>query len=130
MGQPQEDISRNLKILKNEIGKLDREYVTPPFSKTDLLTAERFNHDIAVETKRHLEKLQSYYNEQFRKFRNEKDRIIQQLSGREGDSYLYRQKMAHHNQSLEKLMLNSDIIKFFRETPCGYMQKIALYNNW
>jgi hypothetical protein len=38
--------------------------------------------------------------------------------------------MKFYNKSLEVLVLNSDIKKFYRETPNGYMQKIApIYKN-
>jgi hypothetical protein len=33
--------------------------------------------------------------------------------------------MKYHNKSLEVLVLNSETKEFFRETPYGYMQKIA-----
>jgi hypothetical protein len=33
--------------------------------------------------------------------------------------------MKYHNKSLEVLVLNSETDEFFRETPFGYMQKIA-----
>ena len=33
--------------------------------------------------------------------------------------------MKYHNKSLEALVLNSETKEFYRETPYGYMQKIA-----
>lgn len=51
--------------------------------------------------------------------------MINRLNKEKGDQFLYNQKMKYHNKSLEVLVLNSETKEFYRETPDGYMQKIA-----
>jgi ABC transport system ATP-binding/permease protein len=51
--------------------------------------------------------------------------LINQLNQQYGDQFLYDQKMKYHNKSLEVLVLNSETKQFYRETPHGYIQKIA-----
>ncbi len=51
--------------------------------------------------------------------------MIKRIGKENGEQYLYNQKMKFHNKSLEALVLNSESSEVFRETPFGYMQKIA-----
>jgi hypothetical protein len=51
--------------------------------------------------------------------------LINRLNKENGDQFLFDQKMKYHNKSLEVLVLNSETKEFYRETPYGYMQKIA-----
>jgi hypothetical protein len=51
--------------------------------------------------------------------------LINRLNKENGDQFLYDEKMKYHNKSLEVLMLNSETKEFYRETPFGFMQKIA-----
>jgi ABC transport system ATP-binding/permease protein len=123
--KPEGEIKRKLEIIKNEIEKLDDENVLNDFRYTPDLVSERFDSRIAELTKMHLNQLKDYYNRRYQTVKAEKDKLINQLNEENGDQFLYNQKMNYHNKSLEVLMLNSDADQFFRETPQGYMQKIA-----
>ncbi len=125
LNKPAGEISQKLTIIKNEIEKLDNENVLPPYQFTDNLTPEKFNSEIAALAKAHLEKLKDFYNARYQKIKQVKDQLIYRLGKENGDQFLYNQKMKYHNKSLENLVLNSDAKELYRETPYGYMQKIA-----
>jgi ABC-type multidrug transport system ATPase subunit len=130
LGKPRSEVAHTLQILKNELGKLDAGKVVPEFQYSDDLVPEKFNHDIAVKVKLHLSDLKAYYNNLYQKTRDEKDLLVNRLNRENGETYLYDLKMKYHNKSLETLVLNTEIKEVYRETPCGFMQKIApIYKN-
>ncbi len=123
--KPENDIYPKLLIIKNEIKKLDDQKLLPEFQDYNHLNTRRFNHETAEKVKAHLAELKTIYTRKYKKARKEKDQIITNLNREKGNGYLFNLKMKYHNESLEKLVLNSDIKDYFRETPCGIMQKIA-----
>ncbi|HSO87456.1 MAG TPA: hypothetical protein VLQ91_12945, partial [Draconibacterium sp.] len=125
LNKPAEEISRKLIIIKNEIEKLDAEKVLAEFQFTENLIPGKFNSEIAELAKIHLKQLQVFYNNRYLKVKSEKDQLINRLNKEKGDQFLFDQKMKYHNKSLEVLVLNSEAKEFYRETPYGYMQKIA-----
>ena len=125
LNKPADDISRKLRIIKNEIEKLNVEKVLPEFQFTENLIPGKFNNEIAELAKTYLDQLKSFHNRRYIKIKSEKDQLINQLNKEKGDQFLYNQKMKFHNKSLEVLVLNSETNEFYRETPDGYMQKIA-----
>jgi hypothetical protein len=130
LNKPADEISRKLNIIKNEIEKLDNEKVLPGFQLTENLIPGKFNSEIAELAKTHLDQLKAFHSARYNKIKAEKDQLINRLNKEKGEQFLYDQKMKYHNKSLEVLVLNSDIKEFYRETPNGYMQKIApIYKN-
>ncbi len=130
LNKPANEISRKLNIIKNEIEKLDNEKVLSEFQLTENLIPGKFNSEIAEHAKTHLNQLKDFYSTRYNKLKAKKDHIINWLDKEKGDQFLDDQKMKFYNKSLEVLVLNSDIKKFYRETPNGYMQKIApIYKN-
>ena len=125
LNMPVGEISGKLKIIKNEIEKLDAEKVLPPFQFAQNLQAGLIDAEITEQVKAHLIQLKDYYKNIYQKTKREKDRLINQLNQQNGDQFLFDQKMKYHNKSLEVLVLNSETKQFYRETPNGYMQKIA-----
>ncbi len=125
LNMPVGEISGKLKIIKNEIEKLDDEKVLPPFQFTQNLQAGLIDAEIAEQVKAHLNQLKDYHKNIYQKTKREKDQLINQLNQQNGDQFLFGQKMKYHNKSLEVLVLNSETKKFYRETTHGYIQKIA-----
>jgi hypothetical protein len=123
--RPADEISGKLKIVQNEIQKLDDEKVLPEFPFTESLMPGKFDSEIAVLAKTHLNQLKDYHNKVYQTLKSQKDRLINRLNKENGEQFLYDQKMKYHNKSLEVLVLNSETKEFYRETPHGYMQKIA-----
>jgi hypothetical protein len=120
-----DDYSRKLQIIKKETEKLDDENVLPAFQFKERLAPGKFNHEIAELTKTHLQQLKAFYNKRFSQVKSKKDQLINQLNKEKGDQFLYNQKMKFHNKSLEALVTNAEATPFYRETPDGFMQKIA-----
>jgi ABC transport system ATP-binding/permease protein len=125
LNKPINEISAKLKIIKNEIGKLDNEKVLPPFQLSENLEVGIINAEIAEQVKAHLNLLKEYHKNIYQKVKRDKDQLINQLNQKYGDQFLYNQKMKYYNKSLEVLVLNSETKQFYRETPHGYIQKIA-----
>ncbi|WP_339735990.1 ATP-binding cassette domain-containing protein [uncultured Sunxiuqinia sp.] len=125
LNNPAEETSRKLTIIKNEIEELDDEKVQPPFQHTESLTAGKFNSEIAGFAKSHLNQLKDFHSNRNQEIKGKKDQLIRQLEKENGKQFLYNQKMKYHNQSLETLVLNSEANEIYRETPHGYMQKVA-----
>jgi ABC-type multidrug transport system ATPase subunit len=118
-------VLQKLQIIRNEIIKLDNENVLPKFKYTESLVPGKFNNKIAELTKMHLDSLKAFYNKRYLEVKSGKDKLINRLNKEKGDQFLQEQKMKFHNKSLEILATNSDVKQFYRETPHGYMQKIA-----
>jgi hypothetical protein len=97
----------------------------PEFQFTESLVSGIFNSEIAELAKIHLNQLKDFHKNRYQKIKSEKDRLIDRLNKEHGKDFLYNQKMKYHNKSLEVLVLNSETKQFFRETPYGYMQKVA-----
>lgn len=123
-----EEIPQKLRIIKNEIEKMDDKIVLPEFQYTESLVPGKFSNEIAERVKAHLSQLQDYYDNRLQTLKSRKDRLINELEKEKGEQFLYRQKMKFHNKSLEALVLNSDADKYYRETPEGYLQiKFPIY---
>ncbi len=125
LNKSDDSVASKLKIIKNEIEKLDKEKVLPEFAYLGSLVTGKFNNEIAELAKSHLEQLKEFYKNRYRSFQDQKNLLINQLNREEGKDFLYNQKMKYHNKSLEVLVLNSETTEYFRETPSGYVQKIA-----
>jgi len=130
LNKPANEITRKIRIIKNEIEELDNEKVLPKFQFAQSLVPEKFNNEIAELTKEHLNRLKVFHNKRYQSTKAEKDKLINKLNKENGDQFLYDQKMKFHNKSLEVLVLNSETKQFFRKTANGYVQKIApVYKN-
>ncbi|TNF44255.1 MAG: ATP-binding cassette domain-containing protein [Bacteroidetes bacterium] len=125
LNESAEKISRKLNIIQNEIKKLDAEKVLPAFQFTENLSPGKFNSEIAGLAKTHLNLLKDLHKKRYFEVKSEKDKLINRLNKENGNQFLYNQKMKYHNKSLEALVLNSETKEYYRETPQGFMQKIA-----
>ena len=125
LNKPEFENSQKLQVIKNEIEKLDDEKVLPEFQFSESLVPGKLNDNIAELAKKHLHQLKDFYNNLYQKSKTKKDQLINQVNNEKGDQFLYDQKMKFHNKSLEVLVLNSETDQFYRQTPFGYMQKIA-----
>jgi len=124
-GKPPEEIEKKLVLIRNEIYKLDQEKHQTPFAGFNCLTTARFNFEIAELAKEHLKQLKKYYSNQVETLTSKKDKLIYDTGRKNGNQFLYEQKMKYHNKSLEIFVLNSEVKDFYRETPAGIMQKVA-----
>lgn len=124
-GKPTDEIAHKLTILRNEIEKLDAETGMPEFPLMDKLVPESFNEQVAESTKEHLQRIKEVFSARYNNARKEKDQLIYRLEDEHGEQFLYEQKMEYHNKALEAMVLKTGTDEFYRETPTGYMQKIA-----
>jgi hypothetical protein len=101
------------------------EGVQSNFNLAEKINKEYFTAEIADSAKAFLNRIKRHHNTLYQKNKLAKDRMISKISSEKGSSYLYDQKMKHHNRSLEALLLNSETNEFYRETTNGIMQKVA-----
>ncbi|MFZ5431566.1 MAG: ATP-binding cassette domain-containing protein [Bacteroidota bacterium] len=125
LSKPAEDISFKLQVIRNEIIKLDKENHLPEFEHINELYPGRFDPNIAGLAKTHLQQLKEFHQKRYENTKQLKDQLINKINTEKGNRHLIDQKMKYHNKSLETLVLNSETKPFFRETPYGYVQKIA-----
>ena len=125
LGKPATQIANKLEIIKNEIVKLNKEEIVSTQGFIGELVPQKFTHEVADQAKTYLSKMKSYFDSCYQTKRDEKELLIQQINKEKGINFLVDQKMKNLNKSLETLVLNSDTREIFRQTPCGYMQKIA-----
>ena len=118
-------VSDRLNIIRNEIGKLDREKAIAGFKYVSKLNPSQFDRAVADSTKKHLTRLRDFQKERYNEYNERKDLLIRKINQEYGDEWLPGQKMKYHNKSLETLLLNSDSKVLYRETPEGIMQKVA-----
>ncbi len=93
-------ISNKLDIIRNEIQRLNKSGVIPPFAETEQISLPSFNPEVAARAKQYLEKLKDYYLSEYGRIRKEKDSRIIRIRKSEGSDFLYAQKMKYHNKSL------------------------------
>ena len=124
LNKSEEKIAQKLRIIKNEIEKLDNEKFLPEFQYTGNMVPGKFNNEIAELAKTHLNRLKEFHDKRYQTLKSRKDRLINKLKQENGEQFLYNQKLKFHNKSLEVLALNLAPTEFYRETPQGYMQKI------
>ena len=125
IGKPAQDIEKILLLVRNEIRILNSEYPPGPFPETEKLTLAGFDPGVADRAIEYLKQVQTWFSDQHRDIQRKKDRLTINIEKEEGKSYLYQQKLKHHNKSLEALVLNSDSREFFRETPERIVQKVV-----
>jgi ABC transport system ATP-binding/permease protein len=121
----EKEIASRLNIVRNEIEKLNREAVIPPFKAVDYLKPHNFTDAIADSVQSYLYAVQDYHIARQRQLRAQKDRVVALIEGHEGRGALHVRKMKYHNSALEDLVLNSTSNDFFRITENGIMQKVA-----
>jgi ABC transport system ATP-binding/permease protein len=122
--QPDETIAKKLKIVKNEMDKLNRVHGLPAFPGNENLVMPQFTDDVAEAARLHLNRLKDSLNLVNNQLRNQKDRIIREID-EQGAGTLFSLKRKYHNKAIEELVMNTASKEYIRETRNGIMQKIA-----
>ena len=123
--KPEEEITRKLAIIRNEVEKLSEDVASVKFEAAHNIALSCFTPEIADSVKNYMDELKRYYHAKYNKIRNKKDRTISEINEAEGKDFLYEQKMKFQNKSLEDLMMNAGSKEYYRETANGIMQKVA-----
>ena len=125
MGKPIDQYASNFLIIRNEVKELDQEQIFPPLVCIDSLNPEKLSYRIVETTRLHMRKLQDFYKARTDSLRNQKDKMVLEISQKSGKNYLFNLKEKYHNLAIEDLVLNSKTKEYFRETKTGLMQKVA-----
>ena len=125
MQRDEEEIASRLNIVHNEVKKLNKEAVIPPFEAVDHLNLQNFTDAIADSVKSYLLAVQDYHTGRQRQLRAQKDRIVANIESQKGRGALHERKMKYHNSALEDLVLNRASHEYFRVTDNVIMQKVA-----
>jgi ABC transport system ATP-binding/permease protein len=124
-GKPAADFASKLTIVRNEINKLDKDQVIPPFESADSITPEKFSDTIAQKVKKHLTELQNYYLARKNSLRKQIDAKVFKMNQQFGKNYFFDLKQQYHNLAIESLVMNGGSKEYYRETATGLTQKVA-----
>jgi ABC transport system ATP-binding/permease protein len=122
--QAEEAITAKLKIVRNEMDKLNRVHGLPAFPGNEHLVMPRFTDEVAEAARLYLTRQKDSLNLVNNRLRDQKDRMIREIEA-QGKGSLFSLKRQHHNKAIEELVMNTASKEYIRETRNGIMQKIA-----
>jgi len=121
----QEDIEKDLRVLRNEIGKELKNNQLIPFDYLDKLEPELISPTVLTYTRDYLSTVRQYYVKLFNKYNIEKDRLRNELQQTPEDKEEYaRIKREHNNESLNDFVTNSNALERIIEYKDQLFQKI------
>ena len=100
-----EDYKWKLALLKNELSKEMKRVPDIEFEFIDYLTVDNFTPEIGLNTKEYIQKLNSYYVDQFSDANNRKNTIINYWEDRNKGSY-NRLRQAYQNEAVDDIVKN------------------------
>lgn len=126
MTQPEKQamLPGNLQLLVNEVNKeaLDNSLFT--FDKTALLNVASFNASVGNDLKKHLNKLKSFYIDEYNNASARKEKIINSYGqGAGGQEALMKMKDDCENESLSELLRNTTERKQIEESDYQLIQR-------
>ncbi len=107
----QEDKDRfekNLKILKNEITLIEKDFAQKRFKRFEELTPEKFNKDVAEYTREYLENKRNVFLKEYNKATSESDKIFNNLLNSMSKEDIIKFKEQYYNNSLADLVMNKN----------------------
>lgn len=121
----QEEIEKDLRVLRNEIGKELKNNQLIPFDYLDKLEPELISPTVLTYTRDYLSTVRQYYVKLFNKYNIEKDRLRNELQQTPEDKEEYaRIKREHNNESLNDFVTNSNALERIIEYKDQLFQKI------
>lgn len=99
-------IDANFSLLKNELQKESKRMKNLPFEDYELLNFETFDEDVASEVTEHINEWDSYYNREFIKADNKKQKVLNYLQ-EEKPGHTRSLKNNYNNEKLEDIVKNS-----------------------
>jgi ABC-type multidrug transport system ATPase subunit len=120
-----DDLQRNLEILRNEIEKENEVNELVKFGKTDFLYPQKLNSQLVESLVAYLDKLNKYYIKVYNFYNDQKDNRIRYLQRTTADKENFiKLKMDYHNENLTEFVTNSSDVDRIVEHKGELFQKI------
>ncbi len=118
----------DLALIKDEFLRISKSKALDvkrlPFPPLNEFTPERFSHETAVQAKKSLEIMNTYFRDIFIKASKERDAVFKQLVAKLGDSEkVYKLKQDYHNKYLAKIVLNENTVNKIDELDGKLIQR-------
>ncbi|MEQ8518988.1 MAG: ATP-binding cassette domain-containing protein [Cytophagales bacterium] len=121
----QEKLSYNVRLIKNEIEKLLKNYDKLEFPEIERLDADYIQRDALEDVIDYLDYLNLYFSKVNQNAMSEKDKIVAEMTKTEEDEKAFRMKQyLYHNDQLQKLVTNSTSLVRFVETEEQIIQEV------
>ncbi|MFO8235538.1 MAG: ATP-binding cassette domain-containing protein [Bacteroidales bacterium] len=118
-----EQMANDLQIIRTELTKLYEDAGKPPFEYLPLLTTEKLNEDVIEELNDYLIFLKLHFRDRGKQASNERREINQQLIKEHGIDWVRATKRNNHNNNLEDLVTNSNVLSKIYKSENELIQK-------
>ncbi len=119
LGKTRED----LRIIKNELVKLQQDAGKPPFEYLSRLNLQEFDQEVVTSLQDYLTYIRLYYLNEGREASRQRSAKYDQLINKNGIEWVRRLKKNHHNQRLANILQNTNEVKKMHETDQEIIQK-------
>ena len=114
---------QDLRIIKNELMKLQEDASKPPFEFINELNAKALDREVVESLKDYLVYLNLYYLDLGKQASEKRSARYDQLIEQHGRDWIRTLKQNHHNQRLATIVRNTNEVKKMHETPNEIIQK-------
>jgi len=114
---------KDLRILRNELIKLQEDANKPPFEYLSLLNLQEFNEELVTALKDYLTYIRLHFLNLGREASRQRSREYDELIQENGIDWVRNLKSDHHNQRLAELLQNTNEVKKMYETDQEIIQK-------
>ena len=118
-----DETSKDLRILRNELVKLQEDANKPPFEYLNLLNLQEFNEEVVTSLQDYLTYIRLHYLNLGREASQQRSQEYDQLIQQHGIEWVRNLKSNHHNQRLAEFLQNTNEVKKMYETDQEIIQK-------
>ncbi|MBS3806695.1 MAG: ATP-binding cassette domain-containing protein [Bacteroidales bacterium] len=118
-----DETRKDLRILRNELIKLQEDANKPPFEYLSLLNLQEFNEELVTALKDYLTYIRLHFLNLGREASRQRSREYDQMIQEHGIDWVRNLKSNHHNQRLAELLQNTNEVKKMYETDQEIIQK-------
>ena len=115
--------NRDLRIIRNELIKLQEDANKPPFEYLNMLNTDEINTEVIESLKDYLVYLNLYYVNLGKEASNNRNALYEQLIEAHGRDWVRKLKQDNHNQRLTSIVQNTNEVKKMYETKNEILQK-------
>ena len=117
------ETSKDLRIIRNELVKLQNDANKPPFEYLNRLNLQEFNEDVAASLQDYLTYIRLHFLNEGREASRQRSQKYDRLIQTHGIEWVRKLKSDHHNQRLAEFLKNTNEVKKMYETQEEIIQK-------
>jgi len=118
-----QEVNRDLRIIRNELIKLQEDAGKPPFEYFNRLNSDAFNPEVMESLKDYLVYINLHYVNLGKEASNSRNALYEQLIETHGRDWVRNLKQNNHNQRLASIVQNTNELKNMYETNDEILQK-------